>query len=1053
MGYQIFILFKNRLQLMKTKLLFIFFILFSTFAFSQNYVVKGKVADENGEPLPGVSISIKGTTTGTATNVDGTYSINAEKSQVLRFSFLGYGVKEITVSSDKLNVSLEPDVKELDDIIVVAYGTASKAGFTGSASTVGKKEIERAQVSSVTRLLQGAASGVQSISSSGQPGSDANIYIRGIGSVNAASTPLYIVDGAPFDGALNSLNPADIESINVLKDAASTSIYGSRAANGLIIITTKQGVKANKAKIDASFVYGVSSRAVADYKQVSTDQYWELYWEALRNQRLYNNKESADVAAKYASSNIVGNLGINPYGSKYAEPVGLDGKIVAGAVPLWNDNWSDAYTQDANRTEAQVNISGGSENSTYYISLGYLDDQGIALASGFKRYTGRVNLNSEIRKGIRISTNIALIHSDQKAPLGEDSNTSNTLNSARLIPSFYPVWLRDPETGALVDGVKTPDFGLYRPSAALRGQNALGTSHYDFNKVSRDVASLRASIEFDLYKGLTYKASANLDYTNRNDHDYANPEYGEASENGYPGTVAKLNRKTTGFTGNNILVYTTKINTAHNLKLMAGQEYYEYNTTFISGERSGLPALGLTEPDAASQLNSFGGFSDKYKLLSFFANAEYNYNNKYYGSASIRTDGSSQFAPDSRWGTFWSVGGSWRLSQENFLIDVSQVTKLTLRASYGGQGNDQIQNSSLSRNYYAYQDLFDINSNLGESGFVRTTLSNKNLKWETNLNFNLGTDFGFFDNRLSGSFEFFVRRSKDLLFSLPKPPSIGYNGYTANVGALKNVGYEISLTGVLIKTNSLTWTVSANTTHFKNTITKLPQDPIVSSNGFNILTKGGSIYDFFLVEWAGVDPEDGMPQWYKTVADGSRVKTKSYNEANNTTSRITAGSSLPDLVGGFSTSFTYRDFDFSALFAYALGGKIYNRDKLMIMNYGSNAGRAMSEDLLNRWTPENRDTDVSRMITSTANSLTSTSTRFLVDADYLRLRNINLGYTVPKPLLHKIGVSNLRVFTQAENLFTIFGEQGMDPEQAVNGISYYRYPAMKTVSFGLNLSF
>lgn len=1030
---------------MKTKLLFILFFCFSVFAFSQNTLVKGKVTDENGDPLIGVTIVLKGTTNGVITDVDGFYSIDANKTQILRFSFLGYETKDVEVSSNKFNIALSPDSKQLDDVIVVAYGTASKAGFTGSASTVKKEDIAKSQVSSVSRLLQGVASGVQSIASSGQPGSDANVFIRGIGSVNASSTPLYIVDGAPFDGALNSINPADIESINVLKDAASTSIYGSRAANGLIIITTKQGSKSRKAKIDASFVYGVSSRAVDDYKQVNTNQYFELYWEALRNQRLYNNNDSEAVAAQYASSNVVSNLGINPYGSKYSQPVGLDGKIVAGATPLWNDNWSDAYTQDAHRTDAQVNISGGGESSTYYISLGYLDDQGIALASRFKRYTGRVNLNSELSKGVRLTTNIALIHSDQDAPMGDDSNTLNTLNAARLVPSFYPVWVRDLETGQLKDGVKTPDYGLYRPSAALRNQNHLGSSQYDFNKVSRDVASIRASIEIDLYKGLTYKGSANLDYTNRNNHDYYNPTYGEFSENDYPGTVSKQNTRTTGFTGNNLLTYTTAINGIHNLKVMAGQEYYEYNTSFISGERSGFPTLGLTDPDAASQLSSFSGYSDKYKLLSFFGNLEYNYNKKYYGSASIRTDGSSRFSPNSRWGTFWSLGASWRLSEEDFLKNINHVTRLLLRSSYGGQGNDQIGS------YYAYQNLYDIRNNLGESGFVKTSLANEGLKWETNLNFNLGLDFGFFDNRISGSAEFFVRRSKDLLFTLPKAISTGYTGYTANVGSLKNTGYEISLTGIPIKTDKFSWSISVNATHFKNEITKLPQKQIIS--GFNLLKQGGSIYDLFFVEWAGVDPADGMAQWYKTDSNGDRVKTKIYNEANTTESKIVAGSSLPDLVGGFSTNFTYRDFDLSALFGYSLGGKIYNRDKLMILNYGNNTGRSMSEELLNRWTPENPNTDVGRMITSTANAWTSASTRFLVDADYLRLKNITLGYNVPKGLLHKVNLSRLRVYAQAENLFTVFGEQGLDPEQAINGISYYRYPAMKTISFGVNLSF
>lgn len=1035
---------------MKNKLLLFFLLLFnSSFILAQSDLIKGKVTDENGNPLTGVTVFVDGSTNGAVTDLDGYYSINTDMGKVLSFNYLGYQKVSKKINNKTVDVQLLPDENQLDDVIVVAYGTASRAGYTGSASTVTTKEISNSQVSSVSRLLQGSASGVQSIASTGQPGSDANIFIRGVGSVNAASTPLYIVDGAPYDGSLSSIDPADIESINVLKDAASTALYGSRAANGLIVISTKKGRKGQKARIDARFTYGFSSRAVADYKKVSTNEYFELYWEAMRNQQMYGNGLTPEAAAQYATSNIVSTLAVNPYGSaRYAQPVGLDGKIVEGATPLWNNSWTDAYTQDANRTDAQINISGGGDKSTYYVSLGYLDDQGIALASGFKRYTGRINLNAELMPWLRLTTNVALTHSKQDAPAGDDTSTANTLFVARLIPDFYPVYERNLETGALIldsNGKKIPDYGSYRPSGAIPNQNAVGSTQYNFNRVIRDVASIRAAAEVDLYKGLTYRGSINIDYTNRNAHDYINPLYGPGSLEDIPGETVKRNTRTTGFTGNNVLTYTTQIENVHNLKLMAGQEYYDYNTDYIEGSRSGFLMLGSTVPDAASQLNYFEGYADSYKILSFFGNAEYNYNYKYYGSLSIRRDGSSKFAKNNRWGTFWAVGASWRISEENFLKNIPEVTKLSLRTSYGAQGNDQIDG------YYDYMNVYNYNNNLGNPGVFKENLANPNLKWETNLNWNLGVDYGFFDNRLFGSLEYFIRRSKDLLFTMPKAISTGYAGYTDNVGALKNVGYEISVTGVPVQTKDWRWSVSLNATHFKNTITKLPQEEIIS--GTKLLRKGGSIYDFFLVEWAGIDPEDGLPQWYMTDDNGQRVKTKNYSSANTTKSKIVAGTSLPDLVGGFSTNLTFRDFDFSATFAYALGGKLYNQDKTYILANGTNPGRAMSVDLLDRWTPENTNASAPRMQTTVSSSWTSQSTKLLVDADYLRLKNITLGYTVPKTILKKASIENLKLFVQAENLFTVFGEQGMDPEQAVNGVSYSRYPAMKTISFGLNLSF
>lgn len=1033
---------KNRI------LLFIIFIINASFTIAQNGVLRGKVTDEKGEPLVGVAVTVKGTRIGTTTDNDGLYTLKITNGRRVVFSFIGYEKIEVVTTTNLLNVSLNPAVQTLDDVIVVAYGKISKAGYTGSASSIGKKEIAQSQVSSVSRLLQGTASGVQSSAVSGQPGSDASIYIRGIGSINASSSPLYIVDGAPYGGELSALNPSDIESINVLKDAASTALYGSRAGNGLIIITTKQGAKNQRAKVEARFSYGSSSRAVSDYKQVSTDDYFKLYWEALRNQQVYVNKKAEDVAANIASQNIISNLGINPYGTNYSQPVGLDGNIVSGATPLWNDNWSKEYVQKAHREDAQLNIQGGSNNSAYYISLGYLSDQGIALASDFKRYTGRLNFSTDLRKWLRLSTNLSLSHSVQNAPAGDDSSTANSLNFARSMPSFFPIWERDLTTGAFkmdTQGNRIVDFGWYRPSSAMPGVNHLGTSIYDFDKVVNDIATIRTSIEMDLYKGLTYKGSVNIDYTNSGSHDYANPKYGEASQQDYPGSVSKGNSRTTGFTSNNVLTYKNTIDKVHNFKVLLGQEYYEFNTNSLSGSRAGFPILGLTEPVAASQLNSFTGSSSQYKLLSYFGNVDYNYNYKYYASASIRRDGSSRFSPDSRWGTFWSVGGSWRISEETFLKPIKVINKLALRASYGGQGNDQIGSD------FAFLSLFAINNNLGESGFVTSSLANDKLKWETNLNLNIGLDFALFDNRISGSIEYFNRRSKDLLFTLPKAPSTGYSGYPANIGALKNVGYEISVSSVPLQTKDWLWTISANATHYNNEITALPQRTIESGN--KLLRVGGSIYDFFIPEWGGVDSADGLPQWYKTDVNGARVKTKIYNEANNTASKIISGSSLPTLVGGFNTNLKFKDFDFSALFAYSIGGKIYNQDKLSILNNGTGAGDAMSIDLLNRWTPTNTNTDIPRLGTSFPSSWTSTSTRFLVKGDYLRLKNITLGYNLPKSLLRKAMIDNCRVYVQAENLLTVFGQQGLDPEQSVSGTSYFRYPAMKTLSLGINLSF
>lgn len=1017
-----------------------------SWAIAQSTTVSGTVTSaDDGEPLIGATVQVKGTAKYATTNAMGQYQIAAEMSDVLIFQFTGAIPQEVKISRNVINVSLAFEAAELEEVMVVAYGTAKKANFTGSAGLVKKDALEKSQVSSVSKALQGTVAGVQSISMSGQPGSDASIYIRGVGSINANTQPLYVVDGVPYDGALSNINTSDIESVTVLKDAASSSLYGSRGANGVVIITTKQGRKDQPTRIDAKVTYGISDRAIKDYKQVSTQEYWELYWEACRNERMYINGSTPEVAAQWATDNIVGRLVVNPYGTNNPKPVGTDGKLLPGLTPLWEDNWHDLNEQDATRFEAILGISGGSKTSAYYASFGYLNDIGMAIGSDFKRYTGRLNLSSDLKKWLKFSGNIALTHSNQGYPTQEDTRTSNVINASRLRPDFYPAFERDLTTGDFIldkNGNKIWDFGSYRPSGAQANDNLPGSMAYNKQERKRDAATIRTSLELLPYKGFSFKSSFNSDFTNRNDLNYNNPLYG--SYVGERGQIYKYNARTVSMTINNILSYNTRINDLHGIKALIGHEYYEYNTSNMSGTKQGVAMPNMYEPVVASNIVSMTGLSDKYKLLSFLSNFEYDYNSKYFVSASLRTDGSSRFHPDSRWGLFWSVGASWRAVNEDFMKPVTWLSNLTLRASYGAQGNDDLNS------YYLYQDLYTIYNNLGEPGLYASRLPTPDLKWETNLNLNIGLDFGILNNRLTGTFEFFERNAKDQLFDVPTPESIGYRNIAMNIGDMKNTGFEISITGTPIKTKDWTWELHANATHYKNKITSLPNKFI--DNGNKRLTVGGTMYDFFLVEWAGVDPTNGRPQWWMNDASGNRVKTHTYTDANKSENKVFAGTSLPDLTGGFGTNLKYKNIDFSVLFAYVLGGKIYNGDITFMMHTGNSAGRAWPVDIKNRWTPENPNTNVPRLQLTT-HSFTSSSTRFLVDADYLRLKNVTLGYTLPKKWMSKISVSQCKVFVQGENLLTFFGEQGMDPEQTVGGSTYYRYPAMKTFSCGINLSF
>lgn len=1011
---------------------------------TQTRTVSGTVlsAKEN-EPLPGASVVVKGTTRGTVTGADGTFKLEVPaEATTLVISYIGMQPQEVAISSSPLRITLQSSGKDLDEYVVIAYGTAKKSTYTGAVSQIKGDQLVNRQISSVSNALQGLAPGVQSTTQSGQPGADATIRIRGVGSINASSDPLYVVDGVPYGGSINAINPYDIESVSVLKDAASSALYGSRGANGVIIITTKKGRK-GASNIDVRVSQGFSSRAVKDYPQVSTDDYFTMYWEALRNGA--PRTMTPTQAKQFASSNLISRLGVNPYGSKFPEPVDTSGRLVPGASALWNDNWTDAMSRTGKRTEADISINGASDKARYFISGGYLNDQGIYLGSGFKRYNVRTNLDLDVKPWLKVGVNLSGAHSSQDAPPSEDSRTDNYVNYGRLMSGIYPVYQRDENGNEIRDknGDRVFDYGDYRPSAANPNSNLVQTSRIDKHNQIRDDISMRAYGEADIWKGLKFKTSYNADYSSRNRHDYTNPLLGFDAEVG--GTVSKTSYRIFSWTFNNILTYEQTFNQKHHINLLAGQEAYKYTWTYGYGERSGFSLPGLDEPAAASLLKDYTGYTDKYALSSYLGRAEYDYDQRYFFSASLRTDGSSRFAPKNRWGTFWSLGASWKLSQEQFLKNATWLNLLTVRASYGAQGNDNLGDAGTGK-FYTYKFLYQINSNLGEGGTFRENLYNPMLKWETNLNLNLGVDFSMFKNRLGGSVEFFRRSSRDLLYSKPLALSTGYSAIDQNIGALKNTGVDVNLNAIPVQTKDFSWKVDLNLTHYKNEITSLPQKEII--NNTKKLMVGHSIYDFWLRKWAGVDPSNGLPTWYVTDEQGKTTTTTEYAKG----SQYYVGSSLPDLYGGLTNTFRYKNLSFSFLITYSLGGKILDNDVTFLMHTGTSAGRAWHTDMLDRWTPQNTNTDIPKLTTANTN-WTAASTRWLYDASYARLKSVNLSYSLPKSLMDRAHLNNVTIYVQGDNLITVFGHKGMDPEQSVGGTTYYRYPANKAVSAGINLNF
>lgn len=1042
------------LQKMKYAL---FLVLGVVFAGHAQNVIKGTVRDEANQVVAGATITLRSAGEGTVTDGNGSFSISTSQSLpvTLTVSYLGYKIQEVTAASaqEPLNIRLAESANQLDETVVVGYTTSKRSSYTGSVAVVNAKDIETLQITTVGKALQGTIPGLQSIASAGQPGADADLYVRGVGSVNASTAPLYVVDGIPVDNA-NNLNPRDIQSISVLKDATASALYGSRGANGVIVITTKTGSLNAKPTFNFSVNYGITGRAVKDYKYLSAKDYYELQWEAIRNTQVDQGK-TAEAAAQYATDYLVdGALKVNIFGPNYPKPVGLDGKLVPGATPLWNDSWGKAISRPGVRQQYDLSVSGGSASTKYFLSAGYLNEQGWIRTSDFRRFNLRTNLQSKVNNWLDIGANISLSSGLQKSPTQEDSNTGNFANFQRLISDIYPVYERNPDGTYVLDeqGNKKWDYGRWRPTTAASGSNILGSAENAIFGEQTDAVLLGTNFTLTFAKGLFLKTTANIDYRAITSHSYSHSYYSTGVITDGAGSASRSAERRFNYTVNSFLNYSVNLGGRHSLNLLAGPEVFVVNVSQLSGSRTGFQVLGKTEPSAGTVSGVFNGTSSDYKLASGLAKLDYDYLGRYHFSTSYRRDGSSRFSKQSRWGNFWSVGAAWNIKQELFLKDVSRLDNLNLRASYGAQGNDKVGD-------YAYGGFYSIYNSLDKLGLLPSDLPTPDLKWETNLNLNFGVDVSLFDNRLIAQIDIFDRRSKDLLFNRPLSPSTGYGGISANIGSLSNRGIDGQITGVPVRGKDFRWSATLNFGHYTNKITKLPQKEILTGaigqyGNTEKLVEGGSVYDFYIKEWAGVNPQNGKATWYKDVFDENKNVTGRTTTENQTEATpYFQGSSLPDFYGGFNNSVAYKNFEFSFLLSYSIGGKVFDGDQPMVTHLGNAPGRAWSNEALNRWTPENTHTDYPRVsyVSDSWNSIPST--RFLYDASYARLKNISFTYTLPRALVSRLTLNDVKLRLVGDNILTFYGHKGMDPEQTVSGSTYYRYPAQKSFSAVLNVSF
>ncbi len=1010
----------------------------------------------DGSALAGVSVVVKGTSLGTITNQQGYFELKVpEQVQSLVFSFIGMKTLEAPVEGTLVNVLLEPDVVGLDEVVVVAYDASLKKHFTGSVSTVSSTELDRFQASGFTEVLQGLSAGVYTAGENGQPGEAVDIRIRGFNTFGNAS-PLIVLDRFPFDGNLNAIPLTDIESLTVLKDAQATALYGSRAANGVIIITTKKGIPGTSG-LNLRINYGLSGRAIPDYRKVSASQYYELYWEGIRNSLMESGFSQAEAEAG-ASGQLVPLLGgYNAYDVDDQELVGSDGRLNSNATRLWNDNWYDELFETGKRRELSLTASGGSENSTYFLSGSLLDEVGIIRASNLKRYAVRANINSRLSNFINTGVQLSGSLSEQNNPESAGASMLNPFRFAGLIAPVYPVYLYD-ENGQLqtnAEGERLFDYGSgygrTRPYAS--NLNVLGTLELDERLYKNDVFSFRSFLDFNLAKGLTFQSSIGADYEAASRIIHQNMRYGDGQN--FNGRTTRQNFRTLSYTANQMICYNWESG-LHGLYVFAAHENYNYKINSLVATRSGFPFPGLVELDGAAIGEGSGSFEDNYRLESYFGKLDYSFRNRYFASFNFRTDGNSRFAKDVRWGNFWGAGIAWLITGEDFLENNTFLDLIKLKASYGEQGNDKIGS------YYGYQGLYQTGmNNLDYPGLIASRLATPNLTWETLKSLNFGTEL-VLNERFSMNLEYYIRHNDRLLFEKPLPPSTGFVSVDDNIARLSNSGFDLEVKGLLVNARYFKWVMDLNLGHFKNEIKELPQEFIISGN--KRWEKGKSIYHFWIEEFAGVNPETGKSQWYYNVPEidsngnpmlddeGNPVfaAEKGITDSYALADRYYTGSAIPDLFGGLNNSFSVFDFDLSLLFTFGLGGKIYDNTYMMLMHSGL-PGYNFHADVLNRWTPDNRNSNIP--VIDGDQFANRRSSRFLVDADYLNIRNISLGYQIPEAAYLRLNLESIRLVLKADNLVMITAREGLVTRQSFEGNADPKYVPVRTVSVGLDVKF
>lgn len=990
---------------------------------------------EDGLPVVGASVLVKGTTVGTVTDIDGNFTITNVPSSAgtLVVSFIGMKTQEVAVKP-VVNVVLHSDAEVLDEVMVVAYGTAKKSSFTGSASSVdGAKALKDIPVTSFEQALAGTTPGLTINGSSGQPGASLEIRVRGTGSMNATNEPLYVIDGVPVVSGdvaisavrndsksfnvMSSINPSDIENITVLKDAAAASLYGSRAANGVILITTKRG-KAGKTRINFKANWGFSDWAMKNRENVNGSQRRELTYEGAYNEAILYGIPDADgnytpateeQAKAYAQASA----------DKYA--------------PDYDENWESAFFRKHGSSQNyEFSAQGGDERNSFFASLSYKKDQGKANNSKMDGFIGRVNATHRSADNKwQMGANVSLSKQESQV-VSEGTSYAN--------PFF------------LINYVITPNIRIYDEDGNYDMSSPIIQTYFpnshpiedlqkDKNKsnVFRSLNNLWAS--YEIIDGLTLKENLSYDYVANKSLTYWPMDSNNGADLGGLGSNYILNQH--NIYSSTTLNYANTFNEKHNLDVLAGWDVDDRRVEYVMASQNGYPHNKLPESINAASPMKGSAYYEQDHLLSFLSRVNYDFDNKYYVSANFRRDGSSRLGVNNRWANFWSVSAAWRMTQEEFMHDLTWLDDLKIRASYGVNG-------TLPSSYYGHLSLYGYGNNYQEQpGSAPVSVPNPDLAWEKNKNFNIGFDARLFD-RLNVTFDYYTRRTSDLLQDVPTSMTVGFSSMLKNVGEMKNQGVEVDINVDVFKHSQVRWNTGLALSHNSNKVTKLYEGKDII-DGSRITREGESYYSWWSREWAGVDPQTGEEQWVLNTKneDGSinRGLTKNPAEAQ----RVIIGKPDPKLTGGWRNSLSWKGLELNMLFNFSLGGKVYDTYRTSFTDTdGYSVLYNMSTDQLNRWQKPGDVTDVPRRINNYVWGNYGSS-RFMKDLNYLRLKSLSLSYSLPQKWVNKAQLNNVRVFVSGSNLLTLTSYKFTDPEMPVNGMPTFGLPNLKTVTFGIEL--